>query len=278
MTIAKKDINKITTSEGINTLKLEPEAARQPDPNTNDNTGNVKMWASLASGALSALGSLGGSGQRRDRDNKAWWASNQIAMRVGDAKRSGIHPLYALGMQGTPYNAQTVSDGSNNWQNMGQALSAGLQEYQHQKQMKAQKSTRNLQNQHIQAQINETEARTRKIDSEIQKDFAQMQGYSSLQNNQASQALGIGKPRSTDQALKTPLGNFMVEPGLSTAQDVSDRYDDILSNVYGAGLFLNDLGYHSKKKIKAIVNKARKQSQPYKKRSTPWYNRKFNAM
>lgn len=75
----------------------------------------------------SALGGLFGSSEAsKNRKMQKEFAQNGIRWRVQDAQKAGIHPLYALGAQVTPFSPVQVGDGgfTQMGQDLGRALTA----------------------------------------------------------------------------------------------------------------------------------------------------------
>lgn len=80
------------------------------------------IGGALISGVGSVLGGLFGSNQAaKQAKMQKEFAQNGIRWRVADAKAAGIHPLYALGAQVTPYSPVSVGDGG--FPALGQDLS-----------------------------------------------------------------------------------------------------------------------------------------------------------
>lgn len=84
---------------------------------------------SFFSGLLGLAGGLLGrkfarDDQERDWDRQQFMASNSIQMRAEDAKKAGIHPVFALGAQPVSYAPSMVggSDFSSSFANMGSSL------------------------------------------------------------------------------------------------------------------------------------------------------------
>lgn len=77
----------------------------------------------LIGGAISAAGSIGGSlissssarkANKRNLQAQAYMAQRAIRWRVADARKAGVHPLFALGAQTASFtpSVQPVTDGS----------------------------------------------------------------------------------------------------------------------------------------------------------------------
>lgn len=70
------------------------------------------IGGALISAGSSLLGGLfGDSAAKKQAKLQKEFAQNGIRWRVADAKAAGIHPLYALGAQVTPYSPVSVGDG-----------------------------------------------------------------------------------------------------------------------------------------------------------------------
>lgn len=79
----------------------------------------------IAAGASLAGSLLGRSDAKRQEANQREFAQNGIQWKVNDAKKAGIHPLYALGAQTVSYSPVTAgTDFSAIGQNLGRAMDA----------------------------------------------------------------------------------------------------------------------------------------------------------
>ncbi|QGH72131.1 MAG: putative minor capsid protein [Microviridae sp. ctYqV29] len=88
------------------------------------------MWEALGSVAGSLLGGLFGSSEAdRQADLQKEFAQKGIQWKVADAKKAGIHPLYALGAPTMSYSPITTGMGDaiqNAGQSLGRAVDANL--------------------------------------------------------------------------------------------------------------------------------------------------------
>lgn len=87
------------------------------------------MIGALISGGASILGGILGNNQRKkEAAMQREFAQNAIQWKVADAKKAGIHPLYALGAQTATYSPQAVGDFglSQAGQDIGRAIDSGL--------------------------------------------------------------------------------------------------------------------------------------------------------
>lgn len=216
----------------------------------------------IASGAgslLSGLGSFSSNG-RQNRDTNAWFQKQQfvlqkdfekdaIVRRVKDAKNAGLHPLYALGAQSASVGSGPVvsaGSSSNGMASSGQALQGignSISAYQ---QAKQNKSYNNLLNKKLEAEINETNARTGQINaytSTHMSDFIKDQAQASVIRKLSNRTAGIGQRNTPDPTLSTPFGTkWSVKGGRATAENMEELYDSLISLPYGALSFIEDLG------------------------------------
>lgn len=105
------------------------------------------VWPAIIAAVGSIAGGLLGAGAARSGDKSAAaqaaldrqfqqdMARNQIQWRVEDAKKAGIHPLYALGPTGMQYSPPAIVGGGSEapylaqmGQDVGRAISAGMSE------------------------------------------------------------------------------------------------------------------------------------------------------
>lgn len=83
------------------------------------------VWPAAIAAASSVIGGLfQKSGADKQAAMQKEFAQNGIRWRVADAEKAGIHPLYALGAQVTPYSPVSVGDGG--FAQAGQDLSRAV--------------------------------------------------------------------------------------------------------------------------------------------------------
>lgn len=83
----------------------------------------ASVAAPIAGGVLSEV--FRGKASKKEYRRQKEFAQNSVAWRVADAEASGIHPLFALGMQGSSYAPQTIgNDFSSVGQDVGRAFGA----------------------------------------------------------------------------------------------------------------------------------------------------------
>lgn len=89
------------------------------------------MWSAIIPAAASVVGSLIGAKSQKsaNESNEALqreFAQNGISWKVEDAKRAGLHPLYAIGGAGATYtpSAQPLFNGAELGQNLSRAAQA----------------------------------------------------------------------------------------------------------------------------------------------------------
>lgn len=130
-------------------------------------------------------------------------AQNNISWKVKDAKKAGIHPLYALGASSSI--SPTLSSGgadaiSSGFQQAGNAIAAGIDKA-------AQKKTQALQNEFLESQIRRQEAETRNTILEGQK----------LENNLNSRSGALQEivvpTEKYDKKIRNALSRFKAETG-----------------------------------------------------------------
>lgn len=222
------------------------------------------VTGSLISAGASILGgAFGGSKSRRNRDmvaaERKWqqdmryedWErqNNYLQRRVIDARKAGLHPLYALGAQpttsgampSTPNMMSTESDAAlgQGLANAGQALGQGLSQYA---QAKQQKTYNSLVNQKLLAEIGETRARTEAtIANQLNatRNFVERSAVASVSRRLSDQYTGV-QSRMTPNIMDTPFGKHRTDPKKTTASEVADRYGDIVEALYGMGLLTYD--------------------------------------
>jgi len=184
-----------------------------------------QMLAALAPALVGAAGSLiGGFFDRKNSQETAdknialqkEFAQQGIGWKVKDAKRSGIHPLYALGAQ--THSFSPVQVGETNFANIGQdlgraagaALSADTKADVTTKAAALSLENQGLQNEMLRAQIRQL-------------------------NNKAQvppppQAIGDPKHKLTDPELMTGLkfggASIQIDPNFSNMQSFEDRYGE----------------------------------------------------
>ncbi len=166
------------------------------------------MFGSILSGLGSVVGGLfGSSAAKKDRKAQLAYAQNGIQWRVNDAKKAGIHPLYALGASTPSYTPVGSGGLANGIANAGNAIGAGVD-----------KATAKM-DPLAQSQIGVNTA---------QKDLLVAQRETIL-NNAKNQALGIAggvnklpNPENQETTIQTPGGPIKVSPG-TPAQKIEDN-------------------------------------------------------
>lgn len=169
--------------------------------------------------AIGALGSIGSS--LFAPKPKTISPKKQILSTVAGAREAGIHPLAALG-SGAQYTQ--VGGGSST----GSAIGDGLQTL-----------AANLANQKSREEIEALRADTRARN-------AQAELYRAQSRSLISRATGSAREKP---ALKIAGLSVSKNPGWSDAQDVQDRYGDLIENVYGLGVVAADTWHNNKGKV-----------------------------
>jgi len=184
------------------------------------------MFEAIAKG----LGSIVDAGVNwlwgeKQEDAQFKMARNAIQYRVEDAKKAGVHPLYALGaptMSYSPVSVGGMSDFGNAGQDIGRALSAG--------QPKA-------------AQLSAYQERAQALDLEgksLDNDYKRAQLARLRQEV-------LSKPAVPDVTI--PGGAQLIPGQSSTAQAVQDQYGDIVENIYGVPRLIYDTFTNLDKKM-----------------------------
>lgn len=175
--------------------------------------------AILGSGIANAFGSE--SAAEKNAKEQRRFARNGITWKVKDAKRAGVHPLFALGAQTASF---TPSYQSPDYSFIGQAAGAAADRKTAEKQM----------------QLNE-----RLLDSQIKKMDAEARYWDAAAQGAGAAAGGkklsndTGTLHSMNQAQQTPAlsigGNIIhTDPGFSDAQSYEDRWGEIGGIILGA--------------------------------------------
>lgn len=191
------------------------------------------MLGELISAGASLLGGLFGNqqkqqGQEREIELQREFAQNGVRWRVEDAQRAGIHPLAALGSSGAQYSPVGLGD------NDSAAIGASI-------------------GQDLSGAINSARTAPERAGALSQKMQALGLERAGLENELLrAQILDITRPRTPPFPLADTGYNMPGQPGSgvtkvagvpvkhdsgwSDAQDVEDRYGDLVQMVYGAGV------------------------------------------
>ncbi len=217
-------------------------------------------FGSLISAGASLLG--GNSAKKeanKQRKHDFMMANNQIKFRVNDAKRSGVHPLYALGAPShspSPINTGAMGQAI---ANAGDAIGRGISSA-YEKQLKA----KNLEN----------------IQADIDLKKAQATGYIAQAKRASDNA------RAPQVGRKNGNDNYLVIGGKKVYQDKDWLNVEDYSQRYGEGAdFIGPYIYHKdmQKTLKMQREKKRKirEKYPYIPRrsrdqgGTKYYNERF---
>lgn len=175
------------------------------------------IGGAIISGIGNVVGNLFGNSQakRQERLQKEF-AQNGIKWRVEDAKRSGIHPLYALGAQVTPYSPVSVGDGG--FSAMGQDLSRAYMA------TRTEEEKVDVMAQQLQAaQLRNVDASTRLLEAQTIRTLrpenpAPFPGSSYMISGQPSSGLVVDQPMQRDASIVSGTDNGFsvsgnIEPG-----------------------------------------------------------------
>lgn len=150
------------------------------------------------------------------------FAQNGIQWKVEDAKKAGIHPLYALGASTASPSFAFQPTGSVQ-ADFGAAVDKGYE----------------VMRMHQQQDISNLEAASRIKANEAQaaRDFAMASASAS---DGARRKVGIYSDPVGARIYRTPIGNIGETGNYVDAQDLSDRYGDIVGEFGGLMNYLND--------------------------------------
>jgi hypothetical protein len=163
----------------------------------------------IAAAGISAASSLYGAYRSEKATEKANannldMAKNSIQYKVADAKKAGIHPLYALGSP-TIQAGQTVADTSNAYAQAGKSIGQGITGY-----AKSKSETSQLQNKLLESQV-----KSQEIDNTMKlHELGKMR----------STLTGVGSPRPSPNPLNEMKGY--------DAQEMEDKVGGVLSELY----------------------------------------------
>lgn len=164
-------------------------------------------------------------------------ANNQMLIRAGDAKRSGIHPLYAIGAGTHTPNAQFIgAEGQGDAiRNIGSKLANRSN----------QKALQDLQKKNIEADIalkmaraSEVAKRTSKINSQQDQDIIGLEMHG-----------GTIKSKARDKAVKTPLGKQFKLGHDTPVQLFEEEYGQVAAELYGFQRYLKDRNFFNSQKL-----------------------------
>jgi len=189
------------------------------------------MDALIGAGASLLGGLFDSSSANKANAQQMDLAKNSISYRVEDAKRAGIHPLYALG-------APTLSS-TTHTNTMGQSIAdAGS---------KIAKGISNGYEKQLQAKNLES------ITADINLKNAQTSGFIQEQKIASDLARVNQTGRTAGNPNHLTIGGGKVHPSKdwSDTQKIEDRYGDLVSWLYGLGVVAGDSHSNVKRKVNA---------------------------
>lgn len=161
------------------------------------------------------------------------YAKNFIRWRVKDAKKAGIHPLYALGAPAVGSSASVGASGDgilDGLRDVGSAASAI-------EQRKLQARANQRADAQADAEIAESRARARAADAQAYRDFV----TTSLQaSNLQRTAAKANVKQDIAQDITLPGGSKFTPGGASKTERVEEEYGGIASEVYGLSRLIED--------------------------------------
>lgn len=196
----------------------------------------------MLGGIISAIGGLAGSylnnKSAEKRQNEAYaredfYNRNRIQLTVEDAKKAGIHPLAALGASSVGSIGTAVQPlGSSG---VGDAVADGaaaIAKALPKETAKLEVENAQLRNEALRADIRKSDAETTRLLSDATSRSAVARvGDATRGGKEVMELKGFG-------------GVMKKNPNWSDAQDVEDRYGNIVESVYGLGALVGD-AYHN---------------------------------
>lgn len=194
------------------------------------------MLEALLSTGAGLLQSFFGRNERdQERAAQREAAQNSVQWRVADAKKAGIHPLAALGMQ--PISLAPVNVGGDpSWADMGQDLGRAV----------AAGSTVNQRVDQMSRSIVSAQLEGLNLDNDIKR--------AELASRVRRNLLGAGVPpvvpevgpntaRGADiggQTLPLPGGKEIKSGRTATSEEIERQYGDVAQSIYGIGRMVDD--------------------------------------
>jgi len=191
------------------------------------------------------------------------FAQNSIQWKVADAKKAGIHPIYALGNQATSYAPQSLG-GMPDFAAIGQNLDrAAAQNQDHTTRAAAQLATEKigLENELLRANIN-------RINTEIARSPPLPGGGTTLIDGQGQTAGPLPGVVVAPDGHKIEMPQFMpnlsfgvpykTNPRFSDAQSYEDRYGEFAGSAMGLANIIADLYTNSHPGMKKVLNGLRR--------------------
>lgn len=218
------------------------------------------------------LGQIGGSlinagmsyfNNKQNIKHQKEFAQNSIQWKVADAKKAGIHPIYALGNQATSFAPQSLG-GMPDFAAVGQNLDrAAAQNQDHTTRAAAQLATEKigLENELLRANIN-------RINTEIARNPPLPGNGTALIPGQGQTAGPLPGVVIAPDGHKIELPQYMpnlsigsaykTNPNFSDAQSYEDRYGEFAGSVLGLINVLADAHQISKPGMQKILNGLRR--------------------
>lgn len=168
------------------------------------------------------------------------FAQNGISWKVDDARRAGVHPLYALGASTTSYSPQSIGSSGvgDALGSMGENINRSI----------AASSTEKGRAAQLAATLAETQIEGAKLDNDIKRQrlasSARTTGTSNAQVGPPLPAIVGGVP-GADKYEDAPAmiaggQRFRHAPGWMNAEDAEKRYGDLVQELYGMGVLIAD--------------------------------------
>lgn len=198
--------------------------------------------AAISAGASLLGGAIGNQqkreGQEREIELQREFAQNGVRWKVEDAQRAGIHPLAALGATGAAYSPVGLGDNDT-----AATFSAAGQDFS-----RAIDATRTQGERNGVLGVKMAELSLER--ASLENDLLRAQILDITRPRVPafpSAAGGFNVPGQPGSGIKVAGHTVKPDPGWSDAQDVEDRYGDIIQMLYGAGVLGADAWHNAPK-------------------------------
>lgn len=166
------------------------------------------------------------------------FAQHGLRWKTEDAKRAGIHPLYAVGAPSVSFAPSSVGSTSMHDPSMGNAISQGGADIG-----RAIATTQTVGERQYDNQIRALQLERGSLENELLRSQIRRQVVETGPAFPTSGDPSVIMP-STVTAPRIAGHTISVDPGMSDAQDFEDRYGELVSLPAGVGIAVSDLVKH----------------------------------